>query len=90
MTEKGLEPPPEPEDTIFGKVIIHWIYLKSKIIRKEIPANIVYEDDHALAFRDVSPQAPTRILCTDILVVPKVKISQLSKAKPEVWSLSIR
>lgn len=38
-------------DTIFGK-----------IIRKEIPATIVYEDDDCLAFKDVSPQAPTHIL----------------------------
>jgi histidine triad (HIT) family protein len=38
-------------DTIFGK-----------IIRREIPADIVYEDDLALAFRDVTPQAPTHIL----------------------------
>jgi diadenosine tetraphosphate (Ap4A) HIT family hydrolase len=39
-----------------------------KIIRKEIPANIVYEDDHVLAFRDIAPQAPVHIL-----VIPKVK-----------------
>ena len=40
--------------------------LFSKIIRREIPADIVYEDDQALAFRDISPQAPTHIL-----VIPK-------------------
>ena len=38
-------------DTIFGK-----------IIRKEIPAKIIYEDDECLAFHDVSPQAPTHAL----------------------------
>ena len=38
----------------------------SKIIRREIPADIVYEDEQTLAFRDVSPQAPTHIL-----VIPK-------------------
>lgn len=38
----------------------------SKIIRREIPADIVYEDDDVLAFRDVSPQAPVHIL-----VIPK-------------------
>ena len=49
-------------DTIFGK-----------IIRREIPADIVYEDDEALAFRDISPQAPTHIL-----VIPKKPIPRLS------------
>ena len=43
-----------------------------KIIAKEIPAKIVYEDEEALAFRDVSPQAPTHIL-----VIPKVRISMI-------------
>jgi len=38
----------------------------SKIIRREIPADIVYEDDLALAFKDVNPQAPVHIL-----VIPK-------------------
>ena len=39
-----------------------------KIIRKEIPANIAYEDDHVIAFRDISPQAPVHIL-----IIPKQK-----------------
>ncbi|CAI9099368.1 OLC1v1036175C1 [Oldenlandia corymbosa var. corymbosa] len=49
-----------------------------KIIKKEIPANIVYEDDEVLAFRDISPQAPVHIL-----LIPKVKdgLSGVSKAK---------
>ncbi|XP_031103822.1 14 kDa zinc-binding protein [Ipomoea triloba] len=49
-----------------------------KIINKEIPANIVYEDDKVLAFRDISPQAPTHIL-----LIPKVKdgLTGLSKAE---------
>ncbi|MCO6545858.1 MAG: HIT domain-containing protein, partial [Gilliamella sp.] len=34
----------------------------SKIIRKEIPADIVFQDDKVTAFRDISPQAPTHIL----------------------------
>ena len=38
----------------------------AKILRGEIPAKRVYEDDHALAFHDVNPQAPTHIL-----VIPK-------------------
>ncbi len=50
--------------------------LFSKIIRREIPADIVYEDDLALAFRDISPQAPTHIL-----VIPKQPIPRVSEAE---------
>jgi len=45
----------------------------SKIIRKEIPADIVFEDDHVLAFRDISPQAPVHVL-----FVPKQPYSTLN------------
>ncbi len=55
------------QDTIF-----------SKIIRKEIPADIVYEDELALAFRDVQPQAPVHIL-----VIPKKPIPKLTDTTPE-------
>lgn len=55
------------QDTIFGK-----------IIRREIPADIVYEDDLALAFRDVNPQAPVHIL-----VIPKKPIRALSDAQTD-------
>ena len=54
-------------DTIFGK-----------IIRREIPADIVYEDDLALAFKDVAPQAPIHIL-----VIPKKPIPRLSESTEE-------
>ena len=47
-----------------------------KIIRKEIPAKIVYEDERALAFRDVNPKAPVHIL-----IVPKKDIARLSEAQ---------
>ncbi|CAM8924750.1 unnamed protein product [Rhodiola kirilowii] len=40
----------------------------NKIIKKEIPAKIVYEDDQVLAFRDIQPQAPTHIV-----IIPKTK-----------------
>ncbi|MDJ0659353.1 MAG: histidine triad nucleotide-binding protein [Crocosphaera sp.] len=50
----------------------------SKIIRREIPANIVYEDDLCLAFTDVNPQAPTHIL-----VIPKKPIPKLEEAQEE-------
>ena len=48
----------------------------SKIIQREIPADIVYEDEQALAFRDVSPQAPTHIL-----VIPKEPLASLADAR---------
>jgi histidine triad (HIT) family protein len=51
-------------DTIFGK-----------IIRREIPADIVHEDDLCVAIRDVNPQAPVHIL-----VIPKKPIAKLSDA----------
>jgi histidine triad (HIT) family protein len=51
-----------PEKTIF-----------KRIIDGEIPADVVYQDDRCLAFRDVSPQAPTHIL-----VIPKREIPSLS------------
>ena len=54
----------------------------SKIIRKEIPAHIVYEDDLALAFTDVNPQAPLHIL-----VIPKKPIVNLATAEPEDQAL---
>jgi histidine triad (HIT) family protein len=50
----------------------------SKIIRKEIPADIVYEDDLALAFRDLHPQAPVHIL-----IIPKKPIESISTAATE-------
>uniref|UniRef100_I1NSM0 HIT domain-containing protein n=1 Tax=Oryza glaberrima TaxID=4538 RepID=I1NSM0_ORYGL len=49
-----------------------------KILRKEIPSQVVYEDEKTLAFRDISPQAPVHII-----IIPKVKdgLSRLSKAE---------
>lgn len=54
----------------------------SKIIRREIPANIVYEDDLALAFTDINPQAPVHIL-----VIPKQPIVNIANAEPEDQTL---
>ncbi|EDX75206.1 hypothetical protein MC7420_2210 [Coleofasciculus chthonoplastes PCC 7420] len=48
----------------------------SKIIRREIPADIVYEDDLVLAFKDVAPKAPIHIL-----LIPKKPIPQLAAAE---------
>jgi histidine triad (HIT) family protein len=45
----------------------------SKIIAKEIPATIVYEDDLVLAFKDIQPQAPVHIL-----IIPKKEIASVN------------
>ncbi|MGH0030231.1 MAG: histidine triad nucleotide-binding protein [Myxococcota bacterium] len=52
-------------DTIFGK-----------IARGEIPTDFVYEDDRAVAFADISPQAPTHLL-----VIPRKPIARLSQSE---------
>lgn len=54
------------DDTIFHK-----------IIRREIPADIVFEDDLVLAFRDITPVSPTHIL-----VIPKKTLPSLREAEP--------
>jgi histidine triad (HIT) family protein len=52
--------------------------LFEKIIARQIPADIVHEDDHCIAFRDISPQAPVHIL-----LVPKKPIPRIGEAGPE-------
>ena len=49
-----------------------------RIIAREIPGSIVYEDDRVLAFNDINPQAPTHVL-----VVPKRHIETLNDLTPE-------
>jgi diadenosine tetraphosphate (Ap4A) HIT family hydrolase len=60
-----------PEDTLFHK-----------IIRREIPADVVYEDEHLVAFRDIAPQAPVHVL-----FVPKATVATLNELpedQPEI------
>jgi histidine triad (HIT) family protein len=52
--------------------------LFEKIIAREIPATIVYEDDKVIAFRDVKPHAPVHVL-----IIPKKPIVRIGDAKPE-------
>ncbi len=54
------------DDTLFGK-----------IIRREIPADIVFEDEHLIAFRDIAPQAPVHVL-----FVPKTPMATLDDLQP--------
>jgi histidine triad (HIT) family protein len=49
----------------------------SKIIRHEIPADVVYEDDEIMAFRDINPQAPVHVL-----IIPKIEIATLNDVRP--------
>jgi len=48
--------------------------LFTKIINREIPGDIVYEDDHCVAFRDIEPKAPVHIL-----IVPRQEISSVAE-----------
>lgn len=49
-----------------------------KIIRREIPADVVHEDEHVIAFRDIAPQAPVHVL-----FVPKVDFPTLNDVPEE-------
>lgn len=55
------------EDTIFGK-----------IARGEMDADIVYENDRVVAFRDINPQAPTHVL-----IIPRKAIATINDLEPE-------
>jgi histidine triad (HIT) family protein len=55
--------------------------LFEKIIVREIPAAIVYEDDLVLAFRDISPQAPTHILIVSKKVIPRIAEAKIKDEK---------
>jgi len=46
-----------------------------RIVRREIPATLVFEDDHVVAFRDINPQAPTHVV-----VVPREHVTSLNEA----------
>jgi diadenosine tetraphosphate (Ap4A) HIT family hydrolase len=59
------------EEAMSADTIFH------RIIRREIPADIVFEDEHVIAFRDIAPQAPVHVL-----FVPKVDIATLNDVQP--------
>ena len=52
-----------------------------KIIEKEIPSNIILEDENFLAFHDINPKAPVHIL-----VIPKVHVNSFNEVTPEIMS----
>lgn len=53
----------------------------TKIINREIPAKIVFEDDKCLAFRDINPQAPVHILLIPKKEIPTMNDAQVSDAQ---------
>lgn len=57
--------------------------LFERIMDREIPANIIYEDDHCIVFRDINPQAPTHVL-----VVPRKPIPTLDDVTDEEIALA--
>ena len=46
-----------------------------RIVRREIPAKVIHEDEHTVAFRDIDPKAPTHVL-----VIPKEHVPSLNEA----------
>ncbi|HXD48440.1 MAG TPA: histidine triad nucleotide-binding protein [Gemmatimonadaceae bacterium] len=50
-----------------------------RIVRGEIPAKLVFEDEHCIAFRDINPQAPTHVL-----VVPREHVESLDRTRDSV------
>lgn len=63
----AASPPPAGEKTLF-----------QKICDKEIPADIIYEDDKCVAFNDIAPQAPKHFL-----VIPRKPITMIEKAEDD-------
>jgi histidine triad (HIT) family protein len=49
-----------------------------RIVRREIPATLVYEDEHVIAFRDINPQAPTHVV-----IVPRDHVASLNDASDD-------
>lgn len=56
--------------------------LFEKIVAREIPAQIIHEDDLSIAIRDINPQAPVHVL-----VIPKKPIARVGEAQPEDQAL---
>ena len=56
--------------------------LFEKIVRREIPADIIYEDDQCLAFHDIHPQAPVHVL-----LIPKKCIAKIADAQEDSQAL---
>ena len=55
----------------------------AKIARREVPVEVIYEDEHCIAFRDISPQAPVHAL-----VIPKTSVENILALGPEQRDLA--
>lgn len=53
-----------------------------RIIAKEIPADILYEDEEVIAFKDIRPKAPTHVL-----FIPKIFVASIAEITPETASI---
>jgi len=63
---RPISSPGAPADKPMSKTLFE------KIVTREIPAAIVFEDDSVLAFRDINPQAPTHVLIVPKQVIPRI------------------
>jgi histidine triad (HIT) family protein len=52
-----------------------------KIVNKEIPSNIILEDENFIAFHDINPKAPVHVLA-----IPKVHVDSFNEVSPEIMS----
>jgi histidine triad (HIT) family protein len=83
LTESGKGNSPNCTFTFIGQIQQDIeMSLFKKIIDREIPADIVYEDEFCLAFRDINPQAPIHVL-----LIPKQELTSLKQVGPEDHSL---
>lgn len=62
----------------FGSISLNMSTVFTRIINKEIPADILYEDDEIMAFRDIHPLAPVHVL-----VIPKREIPSINDLNPD-------
>lgn len=79
LRTSAFDPPPHPG---FAPLPYDPSNVFARILRRELPAQFLHEDEHCVAFRDVAPQAPTHFL-----VIPKAPLARLVDAGPEAAPL---
>src|SRR6476661_7604063 len=72
----GSRPPPSPRSGIHRRTPMADDCLFCRIVRREIPAKLVAEDEHCVAFRDINPQAPLHVL-----VIPREHVPSLDQRR---------
>lgn len=68
--------------SLFSIICMETDTIFHRILRKELPADIVYEDDDVLAFKDIHPKAPTHLL-----FIPKRFVASIADVTPETADL---